>query len=109
MSPADEHRKPDSAGECGRWAKRKMKSAFFPAIIERNQGKRSPMNYYLNYEGKRISFSLPAEWNVLSSQDCAKAPLVEDVAKEIERALDNPIGTPPLEKLARSGMKAAVL
>jgi nickel-dependent lactate racemase len=67
------------------------------------------MNYYLNYDGRRMNFSLPAEWNVLSSQDCARAPVVEDVAQEIERALDNPIGTLSLEKLARAGMKAVVL
>lgn len=67
------------------------------------------MNYYLNYDGGRINFYLPAEWNVLSSKDCARAPVVEDVPKEIERALDNPIGTSTLEKLARPGMKAAVL
>ena len=67
------------------------------------------MDYYLNYSGSRMSFSLPSGWNVLSSQDCAKAPLVEDTAKEVERALDNPIGTPPLEHLARPGMKIALL
>jgi lactate racemase len=67
------------------------------------------MNYYLNYSGGRINFSLPSEWNVLSSKDCAKAPVVEDVGKEIERALDNPIGTVKLEQLARPGMKAALL
>jgi nickel-dependent lactate racemase len=67
------------------------------------------MNYYLNCDGRKINFSLPAEWNVLSSQDCAKAQVVGDVAREIERALDNPIGTLPLEKLARAGMKAVVL
>jgi nickel-dependent lactate racemase len=67
------------------------------------------MNYYLNYSGSRIDFSLPSGWNVLSSQDCAKAPLVEDTAKEVERALDNPIGTSPLEQLAQPGMKVALL
>jgi lactate racemase len=67
------------------------------------------MNYYLNYSGSRIDFSLPSGWNVLSSKDCAKAPLVEDTAKEVERALDSPIGTPPLEQLARPGMKIALL
>jgi nickel-dependent lactate racemase len=35
--------------------------------------------------------------------------VVEDAAQEVERALDSPIGTPPLERLARSGMKATVL
>jgi nickel-dependent lactate racemase len=67
------------------------------------------MGYYLNYDGGRIDFSLPSGWNVVSSQDCAKVPLVPDVVQEIERALDNPVGTPPLEKLARPGMKVAVL
>jgi nickel-dependent lactate racemase len=67
------------------------------------------MNYYLNYSGGRIDFSVPAGWKVLSSQDCAKAPVVENPVKEVERALDNPIGTPPLEQMARPGMKVTVL
>ena len=67
------------------------------------------MDYYLNYSGSKMNFSLPSSWNVLSSQDCAKAPLVEDTAKEVERALDNPIETLPLEHLARPGMKIALL
>jgi nickel-dependent lactate racemase len=67
------------------------------------------MNYYINYSGSKIDFSLPSGWNVLSSQDCAKAPIVEDTAKEVERALDNPIGTSSLERLARPGMKVALL
>jgi nickel-dependent lactate racemase len=67
------------------------------------------MNYYLNYSGSKLEFSLPSEWNVLSSRDCAPAPVVQDVAGEVERALDNPIGISPLEQLASSGMKVIVL
>ena len=67
------------------------------------------MNYYLNYDGERINFSLPSEWNVLSSKDCAKATLVDDVTQEIERALDNPIGISSLEQYASPGMKVTVL
>jgi nickel-dependent lactate racemase len=67
------------------------------------------MNYYLNYGESRMDFSLPSEWNVLSSQDCAPAPVVENIAEEVERALNNPIGAPPLEQLARAGMKVTVL
>jgi len=67
------------------------------------------MDYYLNHDGGRIHFSLPADWNLLSAKDCAKAPVVQDVAQEIERALSDPIGVAPLEKLARAGMKVAVL
>jgi nickel-dependent lactate racemase len=67
------------------------------------------MEYYLNHDGGKLHFSVPSDWNVLSAEDCAKAPVVDDAAREIERALDNPIGAPPLEKLARPGMKATVL
>ena len=67
------------------------------------------MDYYLNYDGDKINFSLPSEWNVLSSKDCAQAPVVKDVAGEIERSLDNPIGIASLETLARPGMKIVVL
>jgi nickel-dependent lactate racemase len=67
------------------------------------------MEYYLNHDGGKIHFSIPSDWNVLSSQDCAKAPVVEDITREIERALDHPIGIAPLEKLAQPGMKATVL
>jgi nickel-dependent lactate racemase len=67
------------------------------------------MNYYLNYNGGRIDFPLPPEWNVLSSRDCAPAPVVEDAVKEVERALDHPIGSQPIEKIARPGMRTVVL
>ncbi len=67
------------------------------------------MEYYLNQDGSKIHFSVPSEWNVISAADCAKAPVVEDISGEIERALDNPIGTAPLEKLARPGMKVTIL
>jgi lactate racemase len=68
------------------------------------------MDLYLNYwGGTKIHFSVPSGWNVLSSQDCKRASVVEDAAKEVERALDNPIGTPSLELMAKPGMKVAIL
>lgn len=67
------------------------------------------MDYYINQDGSKIHFSVPSGWNVLSAEDCAKAPVVDDVSREIEHSLDNPIGTAPLEKLGRPGMKATVL
>jgi nickel-dependent lactate racemase len=67
------------------------------------------MSYYLNCDGSQLNFSLPSGWKVISSKDCAKAPVVENVVEEIERALDKPYGSPTLEKLARPGMKAVVL
>jgi nickel-dependent lactate racemase len=67
------------------------------------------MDYYLNYSGDKIHFSVPSEWKVLSSRDCTKAPVVEDVGLEIERALDHSIGMPALEEYARPGMRVTVL
>lgn len=67
------------------------------------------MSYYLNYEGGRINFSLPSGWNVLACEDCSSVPEVQDVEKEIERALDSPIGSPPLEELVKHGMDAVIL
>ena len=73
------------------------------------QRKGGLMSYYLNYEGGKMDFSLPPSWNVLTCQDCSAVCVVTDVDKEIERALDNPIGSPPLEDLARPGMDVVVL
>lgn len=67
------------------------------------------MDYYLNYDGDKINFSLPPEWNVISAKDCKQAQVVEDVAGEIERSLDNPIGIASLEEFVRPGMKVALL
>ena len=56
-----------------------------------------------------MDFSLPSGWKVLTCQDCSAAPVVADVETEIARALDSPIGSPPLEELAKPGMEVAVL
>jgi nickel-dependent lactate racemase len=69
----------------------------------------SDEKYYLNYEGRKIYFSLPPEWNVISNQDVAPAKGVSDVPAEVERALSNPIGSPPIEDLAKPGMNAVIL
>ena len=67
------------------------------------------MSYYLNYEGERINFSLPSGWNVLTCEDCSSVSEVQDVEKEIERAIDSPIGSPRLEEFVKSGMDAVIL
>ncbi len=67
------------------------------------------MSYYLNYEGGKLEFSLPPAWNVLTCQDCSATPVVDDVEKEIGRALDNPIGSLRIEELAKPGMDVVVL
>ena len=67
------------------------------------------MKYYVNYERKKIDFSLPKGWNLISAEDKPPVPGVADAVQEIRRALDHPIGSPKIEELARPGMEVALL
>jgi len=67
------------------------------------------MNNYINYERKKIDFSLPKRWNLISDEDKPPIPGVADPLKEIRRALDHPIGSPKIEELVRPGMEVALL
>jgi len=67
------------------------------------------MSHYVNYERKKIDFSLPKRWNLISAEDKPPVPGVADPIQEIRRALDQPIGSPKIEELARPGMEVALL
>jgi len=67
------------------------------------------MNHYVNYERKKIDFSLPKGWNLISAEDKPPVPGVTDPIQEIKRALDHPIGSPKIEELARPGMDVVLL
>jgi nickel-dependent lactate racemase len=67
------------------------------------------MNHYVNYERKKIDFSLPKGWNLISAEDKPPVPGVADAIQEIKRALDHPIGSPKIEELARPGMDVVLL
>jgi nickel-dependent lactate racemase len=67
------------------------------------------MNHYVNYERKKIDFSLPKGWNLISPEDKPPVPGVADAVQEIRRALDHPIGSPKIEEFARPGMEVALL
>ena len=64
---------------------------------------------YVNYEDRRIEYSLPDGWNVISGEDKPPVPGISDPLEEVRRALDHPIGSPKIEELARPGMKVVVL
>jgi nickel-dependent lactate racemase len=64
---------------------------------------------YINYEGARRTFSLPREWRVISQTDKPTVPGVADPREEIRRALNNPIGSPEIEEIARPGMEVVLL
>ncbi len=67
------------------------------------------MSFYVNYEQKKIDFSLPKGWNLISAEDKPPISGVADPVQEIRRALDHPIGSPKIEELARPGMDVALL
>ena len=67
------------------------------------------MSFFVNYERKKIDFSLPKGWNLISAEDKPPITGVADPVQEIKRALDYPIGSPKIEDLARPGMDVALL
>ena len=67
------------------------------------------MNLYVNYEKEKISFNLPAGWNLVSAEDKPPVSGVGEPVQEIKRALDHPIGSGKIEDLARPGMDVVLL
>lgn len=67
------------------------------------------MSHYVICEGKEVCFDLPEGWNVLSARDRPPVPAAPDPLADIRRALDNPIGSPRLEEIAKQGMEAVIL
>ncbi len=67
------------------------------------------MALYVNYEGRRIGFSVPEGWRVISSVDRPPVPGVLDAVGEIKRALNSPVGSPGIEELVRPGMDVVLL
>jgi nickel-dependent lactate racemase len=65
--------------------------------------------HYVICEGERLCFSLPPGWKVITSEDRPPVPGVADPIAEIRRALDNPIGSPRIEEIARPGMDVVLL
>ncbi len=66
-------------------------------------------NFYLNYGRRRLNFSLPKGWNLISAEDRNSVPGVSNPIQEIRNALDHPTGSPRIEELARPGMEVAIL
>ena len=67
------------------------------------------MNHYVNYDGRKVFFSVPRQWNLISAEDKPPVPGVPDPISEIRRSLDHPIESPKIEELARPGMEVTLL
>jgi len=67
------------------------------------------MERYVICEGEKVCFDLPPGWKVLFDEEKPPVPGVADPVAEIKRALDNPIGSPRLEEMAKPGMDVVLL
>jgi nickel-dependent lactate racemase len=67
------------------------------------------VDLFVNYEGEKIDFTIPEEWNLVSGQGKQPPPGVADPMEELRRALDHPIGSPRIEEMAGPGMKVVLL
>ena len=67
------------------------------------------MERYVICEGEKVCFNLPPGWKVLFDEEKPPVPGVADPVAEIKRALDNPIGSPRLEEMAKPGMDVVLL
>ncbi len=67
------------------------------------------MNHFVNYDQRKIYFTLPNGWTLISSVDKPTIAGVKDTLKEIQKALDQPIGSPRIEELSKPGMDVSIL
>ncbi len=67
------------------------------------------MDAYINYEGKKVGFSIPSGWNLISGENKPPIPVAPNSLMEVKRALDNPIASPKIEELARPGMQVTLV
>ncbi len=68
------------------------------------------MSGVIYYEGQKIEFALPAQWNVISNgQEIKQTQICQDGLAEVRRSLDSPIDSPPLEELASRAGRAVIL
>ena len=66
------------------------------------------MGNYIYYGKEKMYFNLPARWNLVTQGEPFENEGLAHVEKEIVRVLDNPIGAPPIEEMAKPG-KAVIL
>ena len=67
------------------------------------------MKSFVYYDGRRIEFEIPRNWEVLYGKEIALAKPCPDPLIEVQRSLDHPSGAPRLEELASRASRAVVL
>ena len=89
--------------------KEKPKGLFYNVFMPPRYPTEISTSYYINYENRKKTFSIPNGWNIISAEDRPPVPGVADPVQEIRRALDHPIGSPKIEELVRPGMDVVLL
>jgi len=64
---------------------------------------------FLFHEGRKVSFEIPKEWNLLTFADLGTPPEHGNPADLTRKALENPIGSEPLRKRVSGSDTVAVL
>ncbi|MCS7286242.1 MAG: nickel-dependent lactate racemase [Anaerolineae bacterium] len=67
------------------------------------------MQVYSYYEGKRLEYELPEGWNLLAMSEPREAPPLENLASEVVKSVENPIGCPPLSEMVKGLGKGKVV
>lgn len=67
------------------------------------------MRLFVNYEDKKIHFSVPNGWTLISGQENKPVLGVSSPIQELRRALDSPIGSPIIEEIASPDMNVVIL
>ncbi len=57
----------------------------------------------------KIELALPESWKVAGCLEPSPLPAVQDIANEVRRSLQNPVGSAKLSELYRPGMKVALV
>jgi nickel-dependent lactate racemase len=74
-----------------------------------NQRAKMRENFYVNFEDGRVYFTLPATWHAEVVEGRKRCEVCEDPEDEIKKALDSPINSERIERLARSASEVTVI
>lgn len=67
------------------------------------------MKVYSYYEGRRLEYELPEGWKLLAMSEPQKASPLENLASEVVKSVENPIGCPPLSEMVKGLGKGKVV
>ncbi|HEX16665.1 MAG TPA: DUF2088 domain-containing protein, partial [Deltaproteobacteria bacterium] len=67
------------------------------------------MSLYVRVQGEKIPVELPEGWDLILEGEVTVPSEASDPREEVRKALQSPVGAPPLEELAKGKTEAVVL